>query len=188
MGARENGPPNDLRMTREESIKIYNAYSLRLFNISLRIVGDSEMAEEVMQDTILKYITGRGLFFFPLGVDREKKEGAWLSKTCVRASIDALRKKKRERLFLDEYASDVAPDYFAPVTMDQMEEEIGVEKIKEAIDGLPESHRLIVTLVLIEGLDYEEISELTGESEGTLRTRYSRARKMLAERLGNRIK
>ena len=37
--------------------------------------------------------------------------------------------------------------------------------------------------MLIEGLDYEEISGLTGTSEGALRTQYSRARKVLAARL-----
>ncbi|MBQ6253177.1 MAG: RNA polymerase sigma factor [Bacteroidales bacterium] len=175
-------------MTREESIKIYNSYSRRLFNISLRIVGDSALAEEVMQDTILKYITGPGLFFLPFGIDREKKEGAWLSKTCVRASIDALRKIRRERLFLDEYATTEAPDQIEPAALDETGETPGLDKIKAAINELPGPYRLIVNLILIEGLDYEEISELTGESEGALRTRYSRARKMLAERLGNRKK
>lgn len=172
-------------MTREESIKIYNTYSRKLFNISFRIVGDSDLAEEVMQDTILKFVTGRGLFILPAGADRERKEGAWLTKTCVRASIDALRKKKRERLFLDEYAVEEAPEYFAPVSIEREKSPLSVEKVKSAIRGLPGPYRLIVTLVLMEGLDYEEISELTGESEGTLRTRFSRARKMLAERLGD---
>ena len=43
-------------MTREESIEIYRTHSKRLFNISLRIVRDSALAEEIMQDTILKYL------------------------------------------------------------------------------------------------------------------------------------
>ena len=41
-------------MTREESIAFYKAHSRRLYNISLRIVQDSALAEEIMQDTILK--------------------------------------------------------------------------------------------------------------------------------------
>ena len=50
----------------------------------------------------------------------------------------------------------------------------------EAISRLKDPYRLVLNLVLIEGLDYEEISSMTGEREGTLRTQYSRARKMLA--------
>ena len=44
----------------------------------------------------------------------------------------------------------------------------------------------MLDLVLIEGLDYEEISSYTGEREGTIRTQYSRARKMLAARLNEK--
>ena len=164
-------------MTREKSIEIYKAHSRRLYNISLRIVGDSALAEEIMQDTILKCLQ-----LEPTAVS------AWLSKTCIRASIDALRKRKRERLFLEDYASEEAPDYFAPVGEDddQQIEIPSIDAVKNAIASLPESYRLILTLVLIEGLDYEEISGYTGEKEGTIRTRYSRARQMLAERLKRR--
>ena len=42
-------------MTREESIRIYKTYSRKLFNVSFRIVGDSALAEEIMQDTVLKF-------------------------------------------------------------------------------------------------------------------------------------
>lgn len=44
-------------MTREESIKFYKAHAKRMYNISPRIVRDSGEAEEIMQDTILKFIT-----------------------------------------------------------------------------------------------------------------------------------
>ena len=44
-------------MSREESVKLYNTYARKLFNISFRILHDSGEAEEIMQDTILKYIT-----------------------------------------------------------------------------------------------------------------------------------
>ena len=43
------------KMTREESIQFYKAHAKRLYNISLRIVRDSGEAEEIMQDTILRY-------------------------------------------------------------------------------------------------------------------------------------
>ena len=43
------------KMTREESIEFYKRYSRKLFNVSFRIVGDSALAEEIMQDTVLKF-------------------------------------------------------------------------------------------------------------------------------------
>lgn len=179
-------------MTREESIEIYKRYSRKLFNVSLRIVGDAGEAEDIMQDTVLKFIRrGMGgqegsVGSSERGGDRNVKGGddsermvaAWMVRTCVRASIDAVRKRKRERLFLEEYA-EVSGSENEEAEMRGMD----IHKIKRAISEMPDSYRIMLTLVLIEGLDYEEISEITGESEGALRTRYSRARKMLAARL-----
>lgn len=174
-------------MTREESIRIYKTYSRKLFNVSFRIVGDSALAEEIMQDTVLKFIKLQGDVMIsqagPICQSGQDRVGAWLVRTCVRASIDALRKLKREREFLEDFASHEAVDYSED---DFLPEEYSVEAVKQAIESLPGPYRLILTLVLIEGLDYEEISGFTGDSEGALRTRFSRARKMLVGRLKER--
>ncbi len=60
-------------------------------------------------------------------------------------------------------------------------------RIRAAIAQLPDISRIILTLVLVEGLDYGEISALTGEREGTLRAQYSRARKRLAALLKQKM-
>ena len=194
-------------MTREESIEIYKAHSKRLYNISLRIVRDSALAEEIMQDTILKYLqsgpnvrqaqgplgeaaTG-SLRFAPYPGKRSPEAAlpnvasAWMTKTCIRASIDALRKIKRDKKLLEEYAAEEAPEYFAPVKEEQNSELIipSIQVVKTTMNGLPDPYRLVLNLILIDGLDYEEVSSLTGENEGTIRTRLSRAKKMLANRL-----
>ena len=174
-------------MTREESIRIYKTYSRKLFNVSFRIVGDGALAEEIMQDTVLKFIKLQGDVMIsqsgPTCQSGQDRVGAWLVRTCVRASIDALRKLKREREFLEDFASHEAVDYSED---DFLPQEYSVEAVKQAIGSLPGPYRLILTLVLIEGLDYEEISGFTGDNEGALRTRFSRARKMLVGRLKER--
>ena len=162
-------------MTREESIKFYKAHAGRLYNISWRIVRDSGEAEEIMQDTILKFIT---LDIVP---SDPAQVAAWLSRTCIRKSIDAVRKKRREKLFLDEYAGEVS-EYADDTTTIEVPQ-MSVSNVRKAIDGLPESCRLILNLVLVEGLDYEEIASITGEREGTLRTQFSRAKAKLVEQL-----
>lgn len=161
-------------MTREESIKFYKAHAKRLYNISLRIVRDSGEAEEIMQDTILKFITSDVVPGDPAQV------AAWLGRTCIRMSIDAVRKKKRVKLFLDEYSGEVC-EYDDGESAEVPE--VSMEEVRGAIDSLPESYRLILNLVLVEGLDYEEISGLTGEREGTLRTQFSRGKAKLVEKL-----
>ena len=128
-----------------------------------------------MQDTILKFISS------DIVPHDEAQVATWLSRTCIRKSIDAVRRKKREKLFLDEYAGEVS-EYADDTTTIEVPQ-MSVSNVRKAIDGLPESCRLILNLVLVEGLDYEEIASITGEREGTLRTQFSRAKAKLVEQL-----
>jgi DNA-directed RNA polymerase specialized sigma24 family protein len=84
---------------------------------------------------------------------------------------------------LDEYAAEETTDYFTTESIDQPKDELSVDRIKASINSLQDPYRLVLNLVLIDGLDYEEISSITGEREGTIRTQYSIARKMLASKL-----
>ena len=158
-------------MTRQEITEFYRKHHNRLYNISLRILKDSDEAEEVMQDTILKFVSSDGKF------GSEAQVSAWLARTCIRASIDRLRSRKREEAFLAEYA-----------LQEETEEPAGeqlrgpvpdVMQIRAAMERLPEPYRLVLNLVLIEGLDYREIAGLTGQKETTLRSLFARGRNKL---------
>ena len=59
----------------------------------------------------------------------------------------------------------------------------GIEQVRSAMDALPEPYRLIVDLVLIEGLDYGEIAAITGRKETTLRSLFARGRHKLIDLL-----
>ena len=159
-------------MTRKEQLDFYNAHSRRLYNISLRIVRDSGLAEEIMQDTILKFLTGK------IRILGDVQSAAWLNKTCIRSSIDALRRKIRERAFLSEAKAEAKEE----------EADVKISEVMAAMSRLDEPYRLILNLILVEGLDYHEVSVLTGLKEGTIRTRYSRGRSMLLELLGKKKK
>lgn len=151
----------------------YRTHARRLFNISMRILRDSGAAEDVMQETILKYLTSG---IQPLG---EAKAAAWLNKACIRSSIDALRKNKREQLFLNEYAASEQVVEAESQQEDMTDVEVG--RVKKAMAELKDPYRLILNLVLIEGLDYDEIAEVTGQSQGTIRTQFSRGKVKLLE-------
>ena len=163
-------------MTREEAIALYRAHARRLYNISLRIVRDGFLAEEIVHDTLLKFVSA------PPHSDGKERTSAWLSRTCLRASIDAWRKRHREQLFLEGYAREAVGEEMADSPALACPP-CDIARVRTVIGELPASARLILTLVLVEGLDYAEISSLTGIREGTLRTRYSRARRLLAEEL-----
>ena len=157
-------------MTGKEVTGFYEAHSRRLYNMSYRILLSREDAEEVMQDTILKFVT---MPFRPMSGEQVS---AWLAKTCIRASIDRLRKRRRESLFLGEYAAEAAV-----ISDTEITEETDAGRILEAIQKLPEPYRLVVNLILVEGLDYEETASYTGQKQSTLRSQYLRGKQKLME-------
>lgn len=157
--------------------RVYDAHSGRLYNLSLRILGEGADAEEVMHDTLLQYheISRR---------DEINDVSKWLSSVCIRKSIDRLRKRHNYMDFLERYAEQDCL-YEPDVRTDEVE--YSVAKIKEAMASLPDQYRLVLTLHLFEGYDYQEISQITQTKESTIRTLYMRGRRKLADKLGGRI-
>ena len=167
-------------MTRKEITEFYREHHRRLYNIAWRILRDSDEAEEVMQDTILKFLDQEGSFASGAQVS------AWLARTCIRAAIDRLRRRQREADFLADYARDAAGEVAGSPDAEPAAS-LSVARIREAMDTLREPYRLVLNLVLIEGLDYSEIAALTGSKETTLRSVYARGRTQLAELLKRKI-
>ena len=147
--------------------KIYEIMSKRLFNISFRIVGNSADAEEIMHDTLLKYWKS----------DRKHEIidiGKWLSSTCIRKSIDKLRERNRWKNILENYEDPILEE---PETESL---EYDIRTIRNALSTLPDHYRAIVSLHLFEGYDYQEIAQITGNNEDTIRSLYMRGRQKLA--------
>ena len=107
--------------------------------------------------------------------------GKWLSSICIRKSIDRLRKRRKFMDFLEEYE-----DPLSAGTEDQ-DIELDIARMNKALAQLPDSYRLMISLHLFEGYDYQEISQITGIKEVTVRSTYMRARRRLAELLRNML-
>lgn len=156
-------------MTREEINTFYHRYRVRLFNTSYRILGDRMDAEEVMQDVMIKYLkSGMSL---PL-----PKEEAWLVKSAVRGAIDRVRKKKRDLEFMEEYKADLVEnigDVKWRSTADM------IPRIKEGLARLPDGYRAVLSMILFEGFDYEEVAKILEVKESTVRSQYMRGRDKL---------
>lgn len=159
---------------------IYDRYAKSLYNTSLRIVKDSFKAEEIMQDTIIRY-------------SKESKAthldnpGGWLQRVCVTKSIDYLRKTKRENIFLTEFAQDNKTVSTNPEPdRHRIEPVTKAKEIKEAIYNLPDKYRIVLSLLLLEGYDYEEVAEITKAPASTVRSWMIRGKKLVIETLQNR--
>lgn len=136
-------------------------------------------AEEVVQDTILKYLR----FEKDMVVQQEE---AWLVKTCVRGSIDVVRKRKAGKEFIEEYKEDMSQKQLED-TSNQLwgvlkaSTSALAQKVKEGMNKLPDGYRSILSMILFEGYDYQEASEILGVKEATVRSQYMRGKIKLAE-------
>ena len=156
---------------REAQFRIYQLYYKAMYNTSLRIVNDSAEAEDIMQESFLDAFqrldtyTGEGTF------------GSWLKRIVINRSLDSLRKHKDE-VPLDEAGIDL-PDESGQDSDEEVM--LQVTAVKQAIAELPDEYRIVVTLLLIEGYDHEEVAQVLKITNQLSRTRYSRARQKLLE-------
>ncbi len=155
--------------------QIYKLYYKAMYNTSLRIVNDRIEAEDIMQESFLsafeKIDSYSGTVSF----------GAWLKKIVVNRSLDALGKRKAIFEDIDSYIGII--DDSSEETINNEENELKIEKIKMAINELPDGYRIILSLYILEGYDHDEISEILNISSSTSRSQLSRAKSRLLKDL-----
>ena len=137
-----------------------------MYSVCLRIVNDTMEAEDVMQEAFLSAFKKMDSY------KGEVSFGAWLKKIVVNRSLDYLKKRKVQFEEVNERTAQIS-DY-------QMEtKEVDVQRIKNAVQELPDGYRIVLSLYLIEGYDHEEISQILGISNSSSRTQLLRAKNKL---------
>jgi RNA polymerase sigma factor (sigma-70 family) len=160
----------------QAQFEIYKLYYKAMYNTSLRIVGNAADAEDVMQEAFLKAFKKLDSY------QGEVSFGAWLKRIVINRSIDYLKKRK---MFFNELSANETrlPDSDnEPVD----EERITVDEIKNAMNELSHGYRVVLSLILFEGYDHEEVGEILGIKNATSRSQFLRARNRLKEILINK--
>ncbi|WP_408031420.1 RNA polymerase sigma factor [Tenacibaculum xiamenense] len=151
---------------------IYQQYYKAMYNSAYRILKDEFEAEDLMQEAFLSAFSKLHTF------KGEVTFGAWLKRIVINKSLTQLKKNTR----YDVVKMEVIPNY-------EIEEEtidysgLNVKQVLKTIESLKENYRVILTLNLIEGYDYEEISEILNYTNENVRTTISRAKKKLKQEL-----
>jgi len=145
----------------KSQIEIYKIYSQAMYNTSLRIVKNETEAEDLIQDAFLKAFQNIKQF------SEEVSFGTWLKKIVVNSSLDFLKKRKIEFVYIDEHKLIKKHENENNKNNDSIDLEVA--KIKNAIMKLPDGYRVVLTLYLLEGYDHSEISEILGISASSSR-------------------
>jgi RNA polymerase sigma-70 factor, ECF subfamily len=160
----------------------------RVYNITFRMLGSRAEAEDVAQEvfiTVFKTIdTFRG----------DSKFSTWLYRVTVNHCKNRIkylaRRHDRDRDELDETTNGVngAIGGPAPTAPDRALEGQQMEKLlQQAIESLDDEQRVVVVLRDVEDLSIEEICEITGLPDGTVKSRLHRARLVLRKKLHKHV-
>lgn len=159
-------------------MEIYNRYFKAMYNTSLRIVKNSAEAEDVMQESFLNAFTKLHTF------KGEVTFGSWLKRIVINKSIYHYRKqRKKNEVALDDILYKVEDN--DGIASDHVFTELKAQKVMETMKRLKDNYRISLTLHLIEGYDYEEISTIMNISYASCRTTISRAKKSLRKKMIN---
>jgi RNA polymerase sigma-70 factor (ECF subfamily) len=153
--------------------ELYDAHAGHVYRLIFRLAGDSDLADDCMQDTFIR------VFQRIVEYRGEASIGTWIRKVAASVTLNALRSSKRFRgreVDLEHAEAVETAEYGDPQVR---------ARLKEAIDALPDHYRLVFIMYDVEGYSHDEISKVLGVNEGTSKARLSRARARLRNALSD---
>jgi RNA polymerase sigma-70 factor (ECF subfamily) len=169
---------------RAEFARVVDAYYSIIYRLALKILGNSQDAEDVLQESFIKAYRNIS------GFNGRSKLSTWLYRIATNEALMLIRRQKPGSVSIDgpveELDADQAPlqieDWCCLPEKELLSSEAQVY-LDKAIDRLPASLRVVFVLRDIQGLSTLETAEVLDLSETAVKTRLSRARLRLREDL-----
>lgn len=163
--------------------KIVSEYQNVVYSVVYRYAENSEDAEDMSQEVFIKMFKNINSFQF------KSKLSTWIYRVATNTCIDLVKKFKQDNTYsLDEGIESVdgEKNYIEISDVSMAPENVygryeTRDVINQAIKNLNEEYRTVIILRDIEGLSYDEISEVLSCSVGTVKSRISRGRRKLRE-------
>ena len=156
---------------------LVNQYSEKIYWVVRHIVGGHEDADDVVQNTFVKLWNKMDDF------RGDSKLSTWIHRVAVNEALDFLRKEKKHKdnladTTLDSSAVSGSISSFNDAYFDGDE----IDKLlREIIDTLPDAQRTVFCMKYYDNMQYKEISEILGTSEGALKASYHIAVKKISQ-------
>jgi RNA polymerase sigma-70 factor (ECF subfamily) len=166
-----------IKRSQEGDLEAFNhlveQYQRLVYNLSLRMLGDPEIAEDATQDAFLSAYRAIAKF-------RGGSFKAWVLRIASNSCHDRMRVARRAQVTSLDCLLEEKGDFFRDDKAESPEEyalrrELG-GLLNQGLAVLPEDQRLAVILCDVQGLSYEEVSEAMKCSLGTVKSRLNRGR------------
>ena len=177
---REDDSALVLRMQRRDPLalaELYDRYGRLAYSLILRVVRDTGIAEDLVQETFLRVWNRVN------GFDAQKGSiGPWLLAVARNRAIDYLRSAGGRERNAMEYEESDHPALYCDMEKDILASD-KARIVRSALDKLPPNHRQVIELAYFEGLSQTEMAERMGQPLGTVKTWVRTALKNLRDEL-----
>lgn len=167
-----------------EFARLVDAYSTPIYRLGLKMLGNEQDAEDVLQNTFLSAMTHLSSF------EGRSSISTWLYRIASNEALMQLRRGKKrvnlEDLQPEDSDEDILPKIFVDWSILPENELLageGKSALDEAIKKLPESLRMVFILRDIEDVSIKDTAEILNLTETNVKTRLLRARMFLREKL-----
>ena len=158
-------------------------YEKKVYNVALRILGNSEDAADMTQEAFIKAFNSLS------GFRGDSKFSVWLTRIVSNLCLDFLRSRSRRPTVSlsveddegDDVQLDIADVSQSPELL--LERSLTRESVRRGLKAQPEDYREILLLREIQGLSYDEIADALNIEVGTVKSRIFRGRKKLCDYL-----
>ncbi len=168
---------------RDDFRKVYDENYTLLMQVSMHIVYNQEIAEDIVQEAFERFFIKN--MSFP-SMDDAKY---WLLRVTKNLALNHLKHNKRELQLVEKVkkmpGSETANYVDSARTVIEEEER---KRVRAAVEALPDNLRLVIQLKEYSGLDYKAIGKVLGISETNVKVRVHRARRKLESLLASEDK
>ena len=155
--------------------EVYDQFSSYVYGLALRVIGDPRAAEDVTQDVFVN------LWERPQAFDPSRGSlRTWLGTLAHRRAVDYVRREEaRRRRDRHDAATSIGP----PDVDEMATALVTAERVRAALDALPEQQREAIDLAYFGGKTYREVATVLGIPEGTAKSRLRLGLRRIADAL-----
>ncbi len=148
---------------------LYERYAGAMYAICLRYAKSTLEAEDILQESFVKVFNSISKF------NNKAKLSTWITRIVINTALNSERSKLYLYPMVD--VEDIGQQHYQSVNLDRY----SFEELLTMVRTLPDGCRIVFNLYAIEGYTHKEIAAQLNISEGTSKSQFSRARKLLKE-------
>jgi len=149
--------------------ELYRRFSPRMYAVCLRYAGNTEEAEDILQEGFVKVFKK---------LDSFRSEGSfegWIRRIFVNTAIEHFRRKRYLMPVTEKEENTIEGKYLSIL------DDLAARDIMALVQELSPGYRTVFNMYVVEGYTHKEIADMLGISEGTSKSQLSRAKVILQE-------